>query len=202
MTAPPNADLIDLLAGIEPGSPLAALRDRRPQARENAQRSFRALLEPADAGDFPLGDRYAIAYFTARLHDFGPAGDFYRDLLADEQPALVEPVTVAAEAGRGTGPYGRYREPGLATESAPGPAWQPDDHLVAAVGTRLAAALAHTHLLIFRPREASPAALRALVAAGWSADGIVRLSQLVAFLAFQLRTAAGLRALRTTGEGA
>lgn len=48
---------------------------------------------------------------------------------------------------------------------------------------------------MFRPRESSPEALEALADAGWSADGIVTLSQLVAFLAFQLRVAAGLRLL-------
>ena len=44
MTA--SADIIDLLAGIAPGDPLTAVRDQRAQARENAQRSFTALLEP------------------------------------------------------------------------------------------------------------------------------------------------------------
>ncbi len=63
------------------------------------------------------------------------------------------------------------------------------------LGDRLGAALEHAHLLVFRPRESSPAALVALADAGWSTDGIVTLSQLVSFLAFQLRVAAGLRLL-------
>jgi uncharacterized protein YciW len=37
-----------------------------------------------------------------------------------------------------------------------------------------------------------------LLDAGWSNGGIVTLSQLVAFLAFQLRAAAGLRILAAT----
>ena len=53
-----SADIIDLLAGLtsggERGVALAAVRDERPQARENAQRSFEALLEPAAPGTFPL----------------------------------------------------------------------------------------------------------------------------------------------------
>ena len=60
---------------------------------------------------------------------------------------------------------------------------------------RLAAALEHAHLLVFRPRDADPAALQALIGAGWSTDSIVTLSQLVAFLSFQIRAVAGLRAL-------
>jgi uncharacterized protein YciW len=50
-------------------------------------------------------------------------------------------------------------------------------------------------LLVFRPRDASPAALQSLLDAGWSTTGIVTLSQLVAFLSFQIRVVAGLRAL-------
>ncbi|GAB3768798.1 CMD domain protein [Microlunatus parietis] len=198
-----NADIIDLLAGIEPGSPLAILRDARAQAREHAQRSFEALLEPTEPGSFPVGDRYAVAYFTAVLHQDEPAAAFYRDLLEDEDPDRVAVITNVAENARGTGPYGDYREPGLAAESVPGPVWTPDAETSTALGDRLAAALAHTHLLVFRPRESSPAALQGLADAGWDADDVVRLSQLVAFLAFQLRTAAGLRILQSTNlEGA
>ncbi len=196
-----DADLIELLAGIRPGSPLALLRDRRSQARENAQRSFEVLLEPADPGSFPIMERYAVAYFTALLHDFGPAAELYGDLLGDEAPELVDVITTVAESARATGPYGRYREPGLAAEGVPGPAWTAPAGT--ALGDRLAAALGHTHLLVYRPRESTSAALRTLVDAGWSADDIVKLSQLVAFLAFQLRTAAGLRALHDSiSEGA
>ena len=69
----------------------------------------------------------------------------------------------------------------------------PDDQRV--LGARLAAALEHAHLLVFRPRDAAPAAMQALLAAGWSSTAIVTLSQLVAFLSFQVRTVAGLRTL-------
>jgi CMD domain protein len=63
------------------------------------------------------------------------------------------------------------------------------------LGTKLAAALAHAHLLVFRPRDASPAAMQALLDAGWSSTAIVVLSQLVAFLSFQVRSVVGLRTL-------
>jgi uncharacterized protein YciW len=53
-------------------------------------------------------------------------------------------------------------------------------------------------MLVFHPRDADAAALQALLDAGWSTDGIVTLSQLVAFLAFQIRAVAGLRALAGT----
>ena len=193
----PNADIIDLLAGIEPGSALATVRGRRAQARENAQRSFEALLEPEEPGTFPLSERYAVAAFVARLHGFDAATQFYADLLGDEAPELVDAVDAAAvdtaaTSGAVSGPYGTYREPGLAAESTPGPLWTADS---AAFGQHLAAAVTHAHLLVLHPRDARVDAVRALVQAGWSADDIVSLSQLVAFLTFQLRAAWGLRVL-------
>ena len=51
------------------------------------------------------------------------------------------------------------------------------------------------HLLVFHPRDAAPAALQALLDAGWSTTDIVTLSQIVAFLSFQIRVVAGLRVL-------
>ena len=63
------------------------------------------------------------------------------------------------------------------------------------LGARLTAALAHAHVLVFHPRDASAAALQELLDAGWTNTGIVTLSQLVAFLAFQIRTVVGLRVL-------
>lgn len=190
-----SADIIDLLAGIRPGDALSRVRDSRAQARENAQRSFEALLEPAVAGTFPLAERYAVAAFVAELHGFAEAVDFYRDLLDDEAATLSDAVAAASDSAIATGPYGRYREPRLQSEDRDGPHWSAAPATAAALGERLTAALAHAHLLVFRPREARPDHLRALVSAGWSADDIVTLSQLVAFLSFQLRSAWGLRVI-------
>ncbi|SDQ46758.1 CMD domain protein [Microbacterium sp. cf332] len=190
-----SADIIDLLAGIRADDVLSRVRDTRAQARENAQRSFEALLEPADAGTVPLAERYAVAAFVAELHGFAQAVDFYRDLLDDEAASLTPAVAAAAESAWAEGPYGRYREPALRSEGRDGPRWSPEPATAAALGERLTAALAHAHLLVFRPREARPEHLSALVAAGWSADGIVTLSQLIAFLAFQLRSAWALRVI-------
>jgi CMD domain protein len=66
------------------------------------------------------------------------------------------------------------------------------------LGARLAAAFDHAHLLVFHPRDAAPARLQALLDAGWSTTtDIVTLSQMIAFLSFQIRVAAGLRVLAT-----
>lgn len=193
-------DVIDHLAEIAAGSRLDAIRRARPDAREHAQQSFLALLEPAEAGELTLEDRYAVAAYTALLHD--PAGAptrssaFYLELLADAaEPAVVAAVRDAADAGRASGPYGGYREPALQAEAVDGPAARIDP---AVLGERLAAALAHAHLLVLHPRDARPEALRALTATGWGADALVSLSQLVAFLSFQLRLVHGLRVLAAT----
>ena len=65
-----------------------------------------------------------------------------------------------------------------------------------AAAVRLAAALDHAHMLLFHPRDAAPEWLQRLVDAGWTTPAIVTLSQLVAFLSFQIRVVAGLRAMQ------
>ena len=67
-----------------------------------------------------------------------------------------------------------------------------------ALGTRLAAAFEHTHMLVFHPRDAAAPALQALLDAGWSTTDIVTVSQLVSFLAYQIRVVAGLTTLAST----
>jgi uncharacterized protein YciW len=50
-------------------------------------------------------------------------------------------------------------------------------------------------MLVFHPRDGTPAALQALLDAGWSTTDIVTLSQIIAFLSFQIRVVTGLRIL-------
>ncbi|WP_080793685.1 alkylhydroperoxidase domain protein [Corynebacterium pacaense] len=182
-------DIIDMLVGAD----LPELRDNRPQARDNAQKSFEALLEPTDPGTFTFGERYAVATYVSGLHRFDPAVDLYSELLLDDAPAhLAAAVTDAIGAGLSAGPYGTYREPGLAAESRPGGSLRND---VDKLGGRLAAAFDYAHLLVFHPRDSRPEVLGRLSAAGWSADDTVSLAQLISFLTFQLRVAYGLRTL-------
>jgi len=102
-------DIIDLLAGIEPGSSLDGIRARRLQARDNAQKSYLSLFEPADFGDVPATDRYAVAAFVA-----GRAGmenefvlTFARVNPSDLEPPppeAAEPLDSVGAAYRLTGP--------------------------------------------------------------------------------------------------
>ncbi len=183
------ADIIDMLVGVD----LPELRDNRPQARDNAQKSFEALLEPVNPGTFSFGERYAVATYVAGLHQFESAVDMYSELLLDDAPTtLALAVADAIEATLSAGPYGTYRESGLSGESEPGGSVRNDAERL---GERLAAAFDYAHLLVFHPRDSRPEVLGRLSAAGWSADDTVSLSQLVSFLTFQLRVAYGLRTL-------
>jgi CMD domain protein len=196
------ADVVDHLLGVRPGDRLDQIRAARPEARTNAQRAYEALLDPVDASDFSRAERLAVATFVVGLHGAEDLRDFYAARLAAEEggSGVVDAVEQESARGRGAGPYGVYREPGLAGESTPGPAYRVENR---SLGGRLTAALEHAHLLVLRPREATPEALERLLAAGWSTTGIVTLSQLVAFLAFQVRVVHGLRQLAAVeSEGA
>lgn len=190
------SDVIDHLAGIRPGSSLNTLRDQRPQARENAQKSYLALFEPEFPGDVTAVERYAVATFVAGLHRQPHVADFYTASLQEVgHPKLTEAIRAEIARGSVEGPYGRYPQGPLSVEDEEGPVYHvaPDNR--ESLGSRLAAALEHAHLLVFHPRDASPAALQKLLDAGWSTTDIVTLSQLVSFLSFQIRVVAGLRAL-------
>jgi len=192
-----NDDVIDRLAGLAPGSPLAMIRDRKPVTRQQAQRSFYALFEPAEVGDVTLQERFALASFVAGLHVQEEAAAFYTAGLARTAPAEAFVAALSAEAARGraVGPYGAYPKGPLSVEDVAGPTYAVAEANRSVLGAKLTAALAHVHLLVFHPRDASASGLQRLLDAGWSNAGIVTLSQLVAFLAFQLRAAAGLRTL-------
>lgn len=192
-------DVIDRLAGIEPGSHLDRIRAQREQARTHAQQSHLALFAPTPPlfGHFEIADRFAIAAFVAGLHGQADVARFYVDALAGQgaRAGVAEAIAIETKRGAAQGPYGRYPAGPLSAEDANGPSYAVSDAQRVVLGERLAAGLVHAHLLVFHPRDASAAALQSLLDAGWSNTDIVTLSQLVAFLAFQIRVVAGLRAL-------
>jgi len=190
-------DIIDTLAGIKPGSALDAIRAKRLQARENAQKSYLSLFEPIDAGEFSLLERTAVAAFVTGLHGESPVATFYRDKLAATAggAALVKAIDVEIARGKTSGPYGSFPAGPLSIENTAGLIYRVDAASKSALGNRLSAGLEHAHLLVFRPRDAASTDLKALLAAGWSTTGIVTFSQLVAFLSFQVRVVSGLRTL-------
>jgi CMD domain protein len=192
-----DTDVIDRLLGIEPGSALDAVRRRRPVAREQAQASYRALFAPGDFAGITATERFAVAVFVTGLHGEAKTAAFYADGLTGSgaSAALRGAIDAAVAASRGHGPYGSYPAGPLSREDAPGPTWRVAAETRRALGPRLAAAFEHMHLLVFHPRDAAPASLQALLDAGWTTTEIVTLSQIAAFLSFQIRVVAGLRVL-------
>ena len=195
-----GTDVIDELAGLARGTYLDTIRDHRPAARENAQKSYEALFAPADPAGVTLAERFAVALFVAGLHRDERITAFYRDGLVRYGAELVAAVEDEVRRGETSGPYGRYPVGPLSVEDDPGIVHRVVDANRYLLGTRLAAAFEHAHLLVFRPRDASPAALQALLDAGWTTADIVTLSQLVAFLSFQVRVVVGLRALAASAD--
>ena len=197
-------DVIDLLAGIEKGSRLDRVRAERQQARENAQKSFQSLLAPKLPDGMTAEERYAVAAFVAGLNRDARILAFYMNGLGGQNPSpdVVEAIKAEIAHGRANGPYGRYPQGPLTVEDKGGPVHKVSETNRGILGARLSAALEHAHLLIFHPRDASPAALQSLLDAGWSTTDIVTLSQLLAFLSFQIRVVAGLRVLAASASQA
>ncbi len=190
-------DVLDALAGIADGSPVDALRRRRTATRANAQASYDALFSPPFETGVTALERFAVATFVAGLHRATAAHSHYRRLLvqASGEPvaSVVDDLATAATV---EGPYGAFPATAdLRGEDRPGLVFRLPAEPADELGPRLSSALEHSHLLVFRPREATAGALEALLAAGWSPAEVVTLSQLVAFLSFQLRVAHGLSVL-------
>lgn len=191
-------DVIDTLAGIAPGSHLDSVRrTRRPVAREHAQKSYESLFTPAEFGEFGPLERYAVAVFIAGLHGQDAIKAFYAEKLRSSAATDATRAALDAEiaAAKTRGPYGAFPKGPLSKEDTAGPAHRVAEEHLEALGPRLAAALEHVHMLVFHPRDADARSLQALLDAGWSTTEVVTLSQLVAFLSFQIRVVAGLKVL-------
>ena len=191
------SDVIDTLAGIPSGSRLDAIRAQRLQARIHAQASYDSLFKPLDEADASKLERLAIACFVAGLHGRPEMEAFYGSGLAAAgvPAALRTAIGAAVAAAKVEGPYGHYPKGPLSTEDKAGPVYKIAAPTRDALGPRLATAFEHAHMLVFHPRDSAPPYLQALIDAGWSTTGIVVVSQLVAFLSYQIRVVAGLRVL-------
>jgi CMD domain protein len=161
-----TADVVYGILGVAGQGPIADLRNQKPEQIEELQAYYLALFEPeeASARAFPLPDRYLIAVRVASHTNSVAVANWYADLAGQ---ADVDDALIT-----------RARN---VNES-----W--DDH------TPLGAAIRHADLLTTQPSAAQPSDLQALKDAGYSPDGIVSLSQTIAFVSYQLRFIAGLRA--------
>ncbi|AZO80498.1 MULTISPECIES: CMD domain protein [unclassified Bosea (in: a-proteobacteria)] len=198
MTDHATPDILDRLAGVSVGSTLDVVRHERPETRRNVQASYDALFETGDEAEVTATERHAVAAFVALLHDAdGPAANHYLQLLEQRPDAdgLVGVLRSQAKRAATAGPYGAYPSGPLSRENLAGPIFSTEPSDRAVLGERLSAALDHVHLLVFHLRDAQAPHLALLQQAGWNTAAIVTLSQIVAFLSFQIRAAQGLRVL-------
>lgn len=225
-----QVDVIDLVLGTESGGSLDQLRNTRNQARINAQLAHQAIFEPVDDTSFSRAERSLVGLFIASISGSPELSDLYDidstqwgdgttsgeaaaqrpdssqvgaelpEVSTTDVAALAAITLEAAADAATTGPFGHYREPGLVGESTEGLRYRVPPATAARLTPRLVAAYEHVHLLTFRPRESSAEAIQTLFDAGWDATGIVTLSQLAAFLHFQLRVVSGLQALAATTD--
>lgn len=148
-----------------------------PGAKTYEVRHFREKVAAATQGSYDalfdpqlpglsLAERLLVALYATRITPSPLLAAHYRARLTD---AGATPADIAvAESGK------------------------PAD----AATPRLAAILEFTRKLIEKPVEGDEAALKTLPAAGVSTPAVVTLSQLVAFLSYQVRLVAGLQAMK------
>jgi CMD domain protein len=163
---PEPPDLLEDILGIAPGSPLAALRRLRPEALRHSQGAYEELLRPADPGGVSHPERAALALRVALSEGEAALAARYRALL---ERAGARAEIEAAEELSGAG---------------------------AAAGERLAALLRHADLVALRPEGCGQADIDRLAALGLSPRDVVAVTQLVAFVPYQVRLLAGLRAMQ------
>lgn len=148
-----------------------------PGAKTYEVRHFREKVAAATQGSYDalfdpalpglsLAERLLVALYATRITPSPLLAAHYRKRVAE---AGATPADIAvAESGK------------------------PSD----AATPRLAAILEFTRKLIEKPVEGDEAALKTLPAAGVSTPAVVTLSQLVAFLSYQVRLVAGLEAMK------
>lgn len=160
-----TSDLMNQLAGLQPASMLAGVRALRPDVVRHTQGSYDKLFAPADAADLTAVERAQVALRVAALNASSTLLAHYRRQLV-ELGVTPEQMTLLEQSEQSV-----------------------------KLDPRTTAIMRHVDLITRTPGAATPADLTALGAAGLSVTAIVTLSQLIAFLSFQVRTLAVLSVL-------
>ena len=169
MTTTPieTRDTIDTILGVEPGRAVATLREAKPELARQDQAYYLAIFDPtpASAAELSLHDRALIALRVASHTRSAAVADWYA-ALAEAEGATANEIEQARDLTN---------------------AWS--------TPTKMGAALRHTDLLTTAPSAATAQDLQNLKDAGLTPAGILSLSQTIAFVSYQLRLIAALRAL-------
>lgn len=164
-----SVDLLDSLLDIQPPTSLHAARHAREKVAAATQASQDLFFDPELANNLSLTERLWVAYYATYL---------------TPQPLLSAHYLAQLQA-RGVSQRVRQSVEAGELDSLGDP--------------RLAAILRFTRTLIESPVHGDQQALQALQQEGLSTEEIVVLAQLIAFLSYQVRLAAGLDALRSAG---
>lgn len=161
-----TSDVVNAILGIDDDSPIAELRNRKPDLVRELQDYYLSLFEPtADSAQaLPVAGRALVAIRVASHTGSTAVSEWYTRLALDAGATQAQ-VAQASETNRPV-----------------------ED------STNLGAALRHADLLTTRPADAQKSDLQVLKDAGFTPAGIVSLSQAIAFVSYQLRLIAGLRA--------
>jgi uncharacterized protein YciW len=160
-----SRSLIPRIAAVEATSPLATALDERTSILDLSELSHHAVIHPDDPGGLSLGLRVALATRVAATNEDGPLTEHYRAVLdiAADVPPEVRELM----------------DPGHQPASEAG-AW-------------LIAVVAHADRLTSVPETSTATTIEALQAAGVDDADIVRQTQLIGFVTYQVRVIAGLR---------
>jgi len=166
-TSVTSRDTIDAILGVEPGSAIAALREAKPELARQDQAYYLAIFDPtpASAAELSVRDRALVALRVASHTNSEAVANWYAGIAANE--------------GASSNEIERVRD---LSNAWPTP-------------SKLGAALRHADLLTTAPSAATAQDLQNLKDAGLTPPGILSLSQTIAFVSYQLRLIATLRAL-------
>jgi CMD domain protein len=160
-----EADVVDAAVGLSVASPVAALRRQREVFVRHTQGSHDVLIAPADPAGVSLVERAAVALRVASIEQDAALVAHYRARL-EEVGADRDVVAAAGDGGEARG-----------------------------LSARLATVLEHVSVVTTVPGSATRARLDALRDVGLAPRDIVTITQIVAFVSYQVRVVAGLRAL-------
>jgi uncharacterized peroxidase-related enzyme len=169
-------DFIDRIAGLEPGARVHELRHRRDKVA-SATQSFHDLYFAGEVAGLSRIERLLVAWQVSRLTPAPATAAFFKAALEREPIELGLARLLAA-----------------AHTQAVAEAEQ------AIVDPRHAALLRFAGTLAIRPVDGDRALLLSVLAAGVSAAGVVAAAQLIAYIAWQTRVVAVLRALLAAGD--
>jgi uncharacterized peroxidase-related enzyme len=169
-------DFIDRIAGLEPGSRVHELRHRRDKVA-SATQSFHDLYFMGDVTGLSRIERLLVAWQVSQLTPAPATAAFFKEALEREsiEPALARLLAAAstqavAEAERSI------------------------------ADPRQSALLRFAGTLAVRPVDGDRRLLQSVRAAGISPAGVVAAAQLIAYIAWQTRVVAALRALLAAGD--